>query len=205
MTNDKNGNGNVPANLSNAAAHLLKATARSNPLMRYKKGKFFIGDDEIPLGREYFAFPREWTRGLVRWENGQIVEERLGKVADGFQIPDRNELGHTDQSAWENGKDPWARQNLLPLEDLETGEFIIFVSSSYGGKLAIEKLVNRYAREIGAGRDLGNPIIRLGTYDRPDTEYGPIPTPKFEIVGWENPEAPLPPIKDALGGEEIPF
>ena len=122
-----------------------------------------------------------------------------------YRVPADDELGHTDESAWKNGKDPWALQNLLPLEDRETGEFIIFVSSSFGGKLAIEKLVNRYAREIGAGRDLGNPIIRLGTYDRPNKEYGPIPTPQFEIVGWENPEAPLPPIKDALGGEKIPF
>jgi hypothetical protein len=63
--------------------------------------------------------------------------------------------------------------------------------------------VNKFYREIKTGRDRGNPIVEIGTYNRP-TEYGPTPTPKFDIVGWDNPEALLPPIKEA-SGDEIPF
>jgi hypothetical protein len=201
----KNNGSAVPAKLSDEAANLLKQTARANPLLRYKKGKYCIGDDEVALGREYIAFCTEWTIGWCRWQDGQIVEERLGKPAEGYSPPDRDELGHTDKSAWEDGdSDPWARQSLLPLEDCESGEFIVFVTSSFGGKLAIEKLVNRYAREIGTGRNLGNPIIKLGSYERTNKEYGPIPTPMFEVVGWENENAPLPPLKEALN-DDIPY
>jgi hypothetical protein len=188
MTNDQNGNGNLPANLSHAAANLLKATTRANPILRYKKGKYFIGEDEVPLGREYIAFPREWTRGWVKWEDGQVVAERLGKPAEGYVPLDRDELGDNEKQGEE---DPWSQQNLLPLVDVETDEFIVFASSSFGGSLAIQKVVNRYSREIAAGKNLGNPTIKIDTYDRPSKDYDPIPTPRFIITGWENDSAPL--------------
>ena len=86
----------------------------------------------MPLGREYYAYPLDWVWGHVKWENGIIVEERLGRVADGFIPADREELGDTDQAEWENGNDPWQPQNLLPLEDAQTGEFIVFVTGSFG-------------------------------------------------------------------------
>lgn len=139
-------NKNLPAQLSDGIDHILKQTARSNPLLRFRKGKYFIGDDEVPLGREYIAYALDWTRGWVKWQQGVIVADRLGRVADGFVPPEREELGDNEGGKWEGGNDPWVLQNILPLEDAATGEFLLFVSSSFGGKLAIEKLCNRVAR-----------------------------------------------------------
>jgi hypothetical protein len=208
LTDSDNGSsGNLPAKLSDEAANILKQTTRSNPLMRFIKGTYKVGDEEIALGREYVAFPLQWTRGWVKWQGGQIVagSERLGKVADGFVPCERDELGDLDKTKWEDAdSDPWALQNLLPLEDAETGEFLVFVSGSFGGKIAIEKLCNRVAREISAGRNLGNPTIKLDVAEFNTKKYGKVPRPDFIITGWENEDAPLPPTNEAMG-DEIPF
>jgi hypothetical protein len=183
---------------------MLQETASANPRLVYKKGKFYLEEAEVELGHKYIAFPREWTRGWVKWEDGRPVNEKLGK-ASVYDPPERKELGDLDKSKWEDeDKDPWSMQNILPLVDIKTGEFVLFCSSSWGGLRAIRKLVNQYYRDLKSGRDRGNPIVEIGSYDR-ETEHGPTPTPKFDIVDWENPEAPLPPIKDTLGGDEIPF
>jgi hypothetical protein len=198
------GTHNLPATLQQEAGKMIQETASANPRLVFKKGKFYIEDEEIELGRKYIAFPREWTRGWTKWEDGRPVHEKLGRASE-YDPPPRNELGDLDTSQWEDeDKDPWQQQNILPLIDLETDEFVLFCTSSWGGLKAIKKLVNKYYREIQTGRDLGNPIIAIGTYDRA-TEHGPMPTPRLDIISWENAEAPLPPIKDALGGEEIPY
>jgi hypothetical protein len=178
---------NLPATLNNAAVNILKETARSNPLLRFKKGKYLIGEDEIPVGREYVAFPLEWTRGWVKWESGQIADERVGKVGEGFVLLERDELGDLDKTKWEDpDSDPWQQQNMLPLEDAETGEFVVFVSGSFGGKIAIEKLCNRVARDLSAGRNLGLPTIKLGVTEFKTKAYGTVQRPEFIIIGWEN-------------------
>jgi hypothetical protein len=195
---------NLPANLREEAEKMIQETASANPTLVFKKGKFFIEDEEIGLGRRYIGFPREWTRGWTKWEGGRPVSEKLGRASE-YDAPPRAELGDLDKSQWEDqDQDPWQQQNILPLVDLETDEFVLFRTGSWGGLKAIKKLVNKFYREIQTGRNLGNPIVAIGTYDRP-TEHGPTPTPKFDIVSWENADAPLPPIKDALGGDEIPL
>jgi hypothetical protein len=196
----------LPAQLSAGVDHILKQTSRSNPLLRFKKGKYLVGDDEVALGREYIAYPLDWTRGWVKWQQGGIVAERLGRVADGFLPPERDELGDNDKSTWEDGNDPWALQNMLPLEDAETGEFLVFVSSSFGGKLAVEKLCNRVARDLKAGRDRGLPTIGLAVSQFSTKGFGEVQRPDFVIVGWEHDkqEQVLPPTDNALN-DSIPF
>jgi hypothetical protein len=198
---------NLPAKLSDEAANILKQTTRANPLLRFIKGTYKIGDDEIPLGREYIAFPLQWARGWVKWEGGQVVpgSERLGKVAEGFVPCERDELGDIDKTQWEDAdSDPWQLQNMLPLEDAETGEFIVFVSGSFGGKMAVEKLCNRAAREISSGRNPGNPLIKLDVVEFVSKRFGRVPRPEFTITGWENEDAPPPPIKEVMG-DSNPF
>jgi hypothetical protein len=186
---------NVPATLSNEVANLLKRTQLANPLLKYKKGKWYIGEDEVALGREYIAFPTQWTVGWQKWVDKQKVAEELGKAAEGYVPKEREELDDIEKKGED---DPWCPVNFLPLEDAETGDFVVFTSSSFGGSLAIQRVVNRYSREIANGKNLGNPIVKLDTYDRRTREYGMIPTPRLEIVGWENDDIPPPPI-----GEEM--
>jgi hypothetical protein len=190
---------NLPANINDEANRMLQETASANARLVYKKGKYFIGDDEVEIGHQYIAFPREWTRGFVKWDNGHPIAERLGRASE--YNPTREEMGDLEKKGEDD--DPWTMQNILPLVDVKTEEFVLFCSNTWGGLKAIKKLVNAYYREIKTGRDLGNPIIAVDTYDR-QTDFGLTPTPKFNIVSWENADAPLPQTQDAMN-DAIPF
>jgi len=200
-------NGQLPALNDEAVDVILRETARSNPQLRFKEGKYAIGEEPIELGHEYIADTMSWTRGWVKWVDGLIVETRMDLVADGKPMPTRESLGDTDESQWEKDertgepRDPWQSQNILPLEDVETGEYLIFVTPSVGGRIAIEKLCNFVGRQYKQKRQTGLPVIRLGVWDMPNSFGSPKPAPKFmPIVRWHD----LPPIKQDMS-DEIPF
>jgi hypothetical protein len=199
---------NLPAKLADEAANLLRASESPVRLMKFKKGKFFVGKEEIPLGRQFTAFCRDWQRGWVKFIDRELVERRIGRVADGFRVPDRDELGDLDRSKWSLGfdgcsVDPWVRQDYLPLEDVETGELFLFVTSSVGGKMGIHKLCNEFARNITRG----TPTIELAGETFPSDNYGPTARPEFVIVKWEHDagtvDVTLP--ASAEMNDEIPF
>jgi hypothetical protein len=155
-------------------------------IMKFVKGHYNVGDDEVPAGGEYVAHVNKLLRGYVKFGGGKLIEQRLGKVAEGFQVPKREELGDTDQTTWErdaNGKprDPWALQYYLPLESSETGEVSVFVTSSRGGFGAISNLCTVFARNVKNGL----PVIKLGTSSYRHRTYGRIAIPDFPVVGWD--------------------
>src|SRR5262249_38943360 len=128
---------NVPANLETEAANLLATTKSHEKLLKFKKSKFYVMDDEVAIGREFIAHANQLTTGWIKFQGNAVVERKMGRAADGFVPPERNELGDTDQTQWEprDGelKDPWTFQHLMPFEDPETGEVLIFTTSSIGG------------------------------------------------------------------------
>lgn len=166
-------------------------------LLKFSKGHFYVADDEVPLGREFTAHVKHWTRGWVKFKGGSLVEHRVGRVADGFIVKLRDQLDEVDKSKWEkdpsgNPKDPWTQQGYLPLEDFETGEIVTFVSGSSGGRGAISKLAARAARHLAT---MGQPRIRLAVESYKHRAYGRIEKPSFSIVGWTN-DNPEPPAQD---------
>jgi hypothetical protein len=87
-------------------------------------------------------------RGYVKFSDGKRVAQRIGRVADGYHLPSRNDLGDLDEAEWErdssgNLKDPWSLQYYMPMEDPEDGEIAIFVTGSVGGIGAVGKLTKR--------------------------------------------------------------
>jgi len=196
-----NDHGQLPAQIDNDIDVLLRETARSNPILRWKQENGYrIGEEERELGREYIAYPREWSRGWVKWQDGEIVEQHVVRVVDDPKKPPRKEMGDNDPTEWEDkDKDPWSYQNYLPMEDIETGEFVVFSTSSIGGRIAIEKLCNHIAREIKAGRKSGLPKITLATKPM-QTRFGERTRPDFPISTWVDQE----PIAKDLN-DDIPF
>src|SRR6516164_7122389 len=168
-------NKNLPARLEDVADVMLSETARSNPLLRFKKGEFFVGDDEVEVGHEYIAYPFDAMRGFVQWKDDTVVEQRLGRIRDAF-ILDREDLPEDED---------WKPQYVLPLEDPETGEFVAFVSGSFGGKKAINNLINTSAHAVKAGRGEATPLIRLAVGSFTSKEYGRIACPSFEVVNQQ--------------------
>jgi hypothetical protein len=169
-------------------------------LLKFAKGKYFVGDDEIKIGREFVAYPQKWVRGWTKFWDGKLAEQRVGPVADGFITPKRDELGDTDEALWEkdgagNPKDPWQKQSYLPLEDCETGEIFVFVSGSHGGRGAIRDLVTTAVKNISNG----DPRIALGVASYKHKTFGRVEAPHFPIKDWV--PYPVTEVNDA----DVPF
>jgi hypothetical protein len=156
----------------------------TGPIIKFVKGGFFIGDDNVPLGTEYTAHVSRWARGWTKFTDGAPSDRRIGLVVDSFVISERSELGDLDVSEWEVGpdgrpRDPWCRQSYLPMENRNTGEIVTFVSGSKGGAIAIADLAALTARN-----NLGEPVVRLSAGSYRHKTYGRISVPEFSVIGW---------------------
>ena len=155
-------------------------------LLKFVKGQFLSGDNEVPAGREFIAHANQLAHGYTKFVGGKVAEQRMGLVADPtFVLPERADLGDTDQSTWETDhnskpRDPWTRQYYLPLEDNETGELYTFVTGSQGGNSAIGKLLAQYVRNA----HLGVPLIELVAGSYRHKQFGPVPVPEFKVTAW---------------------
>ena len=101
-------------------------------------------------------------------------------------------------------RDPWVSQSYLPLETPETGELIVFVSGSAGGRGAIGALVNIASRNLHKGQ----PIVQLGVRSYKHKQFGRIENPDFPIVGWTGAiggARPVPPSTHPAFDDEIPW
>jgi hypothetical protein len=99
------------------------------------------------------------------------------RVSRGERPPDRNDLDEIETA--NTDKDPWSFQYMLPLESMESGEVLIFTSSSIGGRRAVSELCNAYAKRKLNGRD-GQPIIKLAVDEMNTKNFGKVPRPDFE-------------------------
>jgi hypothetical protein len=168
----------------------------------------------IPLGREFVALMADYTLAWTKWLSSKPVERRLTRVADGGLPPPRGTLGDTDQSLWEKDdegrlRDPWQATNELPLLDQETGELLVYVTGTVGGKDAIGKLCGAYSR--GRGRHPNhNPVVALGAggYQHKIKSRGYINVPTLKIVSWvpqdPNTETPKAALTDVMN-DALPF
>ena len=168
---------------------MLDETSSSDTKLLYKKGVWYLLGDEVPMGKEFIAYPMDAMRGAAKWEDDDhVVEQRIGRIADKFPAFKREDFPADED---------WKPQHALPLEDPETGEIISFVSCSTGGKIAVERLIKATARAVKKGKGDITPLIRLGTGTFPSPEYGTIDRPEFEIVPRES-------LKTEMN-DEIPF
>jgi hypothetical protein len=187
---------NLPAELEAEADNIIEAAQGDSgfeKLLKFKKGKYSIGDDDVPLGHKYLAHTSQWTLCWIKFIDGRVADRRMGKVADGYRLPKREDLDDNDPATWEVGldgkpQDPWCFQYLLPLEDLKTGEVAIFTTSSIGGRRGVADLCKAYGNRAKKGLR-GLPIVKLSFVDMPTKAWGPVPRPDFIIDGWDDDEA----------------
>ena len=155
-------------------------------LLKFVDGRYLLGgSEEVPLGRQYVALIPDIRRGWTKFVGGRLVDQKIGRLADGFKLQPRDTLGDIEKTAWEtdgdgNFRDPWAAQIYLPLEDLESGELVVFVTGSKGGHRAVGSVCSVYGR----APDGGLPIIEIGESSYLHKLYRrKIPEPKFTVVG----------------------
>jgi hypothetical protein len=128
--------------------------------------------------------------GFQKWEDNRPVAYEMGAPAEGYRIPDRENLGDNDESAWpvdSKGKrrDPWQETAMLPLVDAASKAVFTFSTSSWGGRTAIGALMKEYAVHARQKpNDL--PIVELGsgTKTSQDPTIGRYKIPTLKIIGW---------------------
>ena len=209
---------NVPAQRSTEAENILGAAredAGFEKLLKFKKGEFLIGEELVPLGTEYIAHVVGWTKCWIKFVDGEVADRKPYRVAYGEQPPEREDLGDLDRDTWPDGldgkpADPWVLQYLVPLENLSSGEIVVFVTPSTGGRRAVADLCAAYAMRVAKKPNSGQPIIRLRETAMPTRRYGKVPRPYFEIFGWDESsddgnETPPAVTSEGEFADEIPF
>jgi hypothetical protein len=195
------------ATIDTAANHFLTAANQaggSDPLLKCTKGKYYSGgnDDEVPMnGREFVVVMSDVSYGWVKFVDKKVVDQKIGRISEGFVAENRDALGDTDKSQWEidsrnEARDPWALQWYVPIADFDSGEGFVFVGGSGGARRAVGNLLRTYGRNSHKG----NPIVNLGVRSYKHKEYGRIEEPEIKIVGWEK----QPPLAAKMN-DTIPF
>jgi len=171
------------------AEHLINAAREDGfeKLLKFKDGEYFIGEEQVPRGTEYVAHAIGWTKAWIKFVDNKVAERKIYRVSRGERPPEREDLDDLDKTKWPDGldgkpADPWVLQYLLPFEST-SGEIVIFVTRSFGGRRAVADLCAAYGRRAAQNQGCGQPIIKLGKADMP-TKYGKKPRPLFEIVSW---------------------
>jgi hypothetical protein len=160
-------------------------------LLTCKKGSWGIGPDADPVkaGALFLMVVPSTMRGMLKWQANSIVNARVGFVADGFLMPDRQTLGDEDEARWEtdpagNPRDPWSKVYRVGLVEVAPphGD-VTFSGSSYGTQLALKDVCRTYSADAhlypGA-----LPIVALSTRTRTSKTYGKIIGPWFDVQGW---------------------
>src|SRR6516164_968472 len=154
---------NLPATYEDEAEALLEGTESHETFLKFRKGKYFIRKDEVSLGFECIAHPYAYQLGWIKFENDKVTERIMGRKADRFVPPQREELSEPH--------DAWAFVHELPLED-EGGQVLCFTTSTKGGLIAIEQLIKAYWHRLKSRGSRALPIIKLATAEMSTKDYG---------------------------------
>jgi hypothetical protein len=193
-----------------AKALLEEASKGGQVILKFKEGYFHIRGEVVPLGTRYLTFVPNWERQWVRFDDNKVTERIRVRVATRKPLPPRNKLSNPELEGTD--QDPWSLQNVLPLEDVATGQLLTFVTTTNGGRMALDELAADYAKAVLAGTARGLPIIKLRTNTFPSSYKKEVAKPLFEIAEWEmSPEQTVLPPEDHPAFEhddmddEIPF
>ena len=177
-----------------------EASKGMQSILKFKEDHYHIRNEPVELGTRYFAHPGNWERQWIRFDDNKVTERIRAKVSTKKPLPGRNTL--SDPQLEDTDKDPWTLQNVIPFENVETGELVRFTSSAFGGKMAIEEMVKAYAEDVLGGKARGLPIIELQIGSFRSTKFNTnVPKPDFPIVGWENAECAAPAAPEVIPPE----
>ena len=195
---DHNGGGAIvpltqatPIAINDGLSYLAQ-DASSGTVLRFSKDGTFTkptqGDEKVEEGTQLVCHWDQARAGLQRFgQEGERPDVRVDLVFGGSP-PTREDLGENDESEWPitkmTGKkeDPWRRVMMVPLENPETGEILIFSTMSKTGLRAVANLLHQSARMMQKEPDK-LPVIKLRAGGYNDKRYGWIRVPAFEFVG----------------------
>ena len=181
----------VPANdgWGDAAAEASERMIRGT-LLKFADWRWTTGKEATPVADGTKLVAMATVAMWVRWESGKPAEYRMRE--SGRRLPDREELGHNDESQWDKDlsgepQDPWRNTRLVYLVDPQTAAAFTFSTSSWGGRSAVVDLGDQIARMRSVHAD-AVPIVELRAVEMP-TKYGRKSKPMFKIVEWRTADA----------------
>ena len=184
----------VPANdgWGDAAAEASERMIRGT-LLKFADWRWTTGKEATPVADGTKLVALATVAMWVRWESGKPAEYRMRE--SGRRLPDREELGHNDESQWDKDlsgepQDPWRNTRLVYLVDPSTAAAFTFSTSSWGGRGAVSDLGDQIARMRYVHAD-AVPIVELRAAEMP-TKYGRKSKPVFKIVEWKTADAEQP-------------
>ena len=175
-------------------------TASVQYLKFTKAGEFLYGQEEnvVEDDEQFAADMQSLSQGFICWKEGQCAGETMAPVVSGRTI---KKADLEDYGPYE-GNDGWKEQSTIEFTSLETGEKLLFKTSSRGGLGALSALAKEFSARVRSGTRKIVPVIVMKTSHYKHAKYGKIYTPKFEVIDWL-----LPPGAEddgAVEGEVIP-
>jgi hypothetical protein len=167
-------------------------------MLRFRKGEWIAGQEKekIPDRSRWIGIMGEARNGWIKWttetaDDGatkKVATHVVGKIAEGFKAPPREELDCQDKTQWRiglNGKveDPWKEVVYLPLLSLDGEKVMTFTTSTPTGRPRFWNLMDRYGW-IGRSHLGQYPIVELQAGGYEDKRFGWVDTPDFGIAGW---------------------
>jgi hypothetical protein len=172
--------------------------------LKCAKGKWMLREDVVKPDDTFLVHCESWSYGGVKFIDGKPVDRRVGRAIDGFQMPDQDDLPERDAKSWPkiNGivKDPWTLQSYLVLENVRTGELVLYCTGSKGGRTAIGKLMQTAMTNLHRG----NPIVKLASSSYRHKDFGDVLVPVFEVVSWSNVNRKPEPLQEVMN-DDLPF
>jgi hypothetical protein len=177
----------------------LAAEARNDlgSMLKFIKGKWTIGDDEVPASTKLIVHIDHLVRGWIRFDDRKVVERILLRRGDKKKLPDREDLSYAEESDWPcdsrgRARDPWSKQFFVPMVNVNDGSVVTFITGTVGGRIAVGKLCDAFLNN-----DRKRPIVTLDVSDFKTKDYGTVDCPSFKVIGFEDEPAEPPPTPES--------
>jgi hypothetical protein len=173
---------------ASANERLLKGT-----LLKCVDGNWSSSKEGASLKGGLQFVPTGTVAAWVRWWEGK-PDQHVFRNERGF-LPARESLGDLDEGEWEVGpggdvQDSWRNTRYVHLVQIKppTAETYTFVTSTWGGRAAIEDLAGQIAI-MRESHPFAVPIIELDSTTM-KTQFGRKMRPAFKVVGWRGNDTP---------------
>jgi hypothetical protein len=163
-----------------AGERIIKGT-----LLKFSDWNWSKGKEGTKIDEGYKLVALDTAAAWVKWQDSKPAEYRMRQP--GQKLPDREELGDDDESAWETGpddnpRDPWRNTRFVYLIDPLTAEAFTFSTSSWGGRGAVSDLADQIQR-VRYARPGAVPMVELHAAPML-TKYGKKSKPFFKVIDW---------------------
>jgi hypothetical protein len=156
-------------------------------LLKFADWNWTSGKEAQPVEKGTQLVATGTSAAWVKWAGGKPVETRLRQP--GTKMPEREELGDSDQAQWELGpdkktpRDPWVQTRFVYLISADTAEAFTFSTSSWGGREAVINLGDAIAR-MRSVHPNAMPVVALEAAPMA-TRFGRKSKPVLKITGWK--------------------